>query len=137
MPNTGDSFDIVLNLAHLGWGIHRYTDSREPIFGEGYIPIPRIYAKRFNILNSNSSYANLRYKCISTDGFYNGILLAQGSARTGDIYAKQFAEEGNLKGLGTWYTRIQAYAGDHLRITWSSPTEITIDHYRQEKREQK
>lgn len=39
MPNTGDQFVTTLKTAHLKWGSHRYTNSRDIIYGEGYLQI--------------------------------------------------------------------------------------------------
>lgn len=129
MPTVGDSFIITLRPSHLGWGTYRYTDTRDPIYGEGYIPIPRRYAQAYSIYNSNQYLANTQYNCTSADGYFNGILLAQGCTRAGDIYAKQFAEEGNLKGIGDWYAHVHAQVGDHVRVTWNSSTAVEIEHY--------
>lgn len=129
MPKTGDTFVIELKPSHLGWGIYRYTATRDPIYGEGYIPIPRRDAERYGIFNSNDSTANTRYYCVSYDGFYKGVLLAQGCSEAGDIYAKQFAEERNLKGVGSWYASVKAQVGDHVRVTWTAPDAIEIEHF--------
>ena len=129
MPDAGDSFTITLNTSHLRWGTFRYTNTRNRIYGEGYIPIPRRFARAFGIFNSNNHDANIRYNCTSTDGFYNGVLLAQGCSQAHDIYAKQFAEEGNLKGIGAWYAHVNARVGSHIRVTWTSPYDIVIEHF--------
>lgn len=131
MPKAGDTFVVELKPSHLGWGIYRYTDTRDPIYGEGYIPIPRRYAKKYDIFNSNDYTANTRYYCSSSDSFYNGVLLAQGCSTAGDVYAKQFAEEGNLKGIGSWYASVKSQVGDHVRVTWVAPDVIKIEHFQQ------
>jgi len=99
MPKAGDSFIVTLKPSHLGWGIYRYTDTRDPIYGEGYIQIPRQYAEKFGIFNYNHPAENSRYHFTAVNGQYSGTLLAQGCSRAGDVYAKQFAEEKNLKGI--------------------------------------
>lgn len=40
MANAGDGFEVVLSQSHVAWGTYRFTNSREPINGEGYIPLP-------------------------------------------------------------------------------------------------
>ena len=127
MPNTGDTFITILKKSHLSWGTHRHTTTRGIIYGEGYLHIPRIEAIRLSIYNSNKPNAVIKYKCTSTDGFFNAVTLkASGSMVSGDIYAKQFQGSGNLKLLGDWFKHINAVVGDRVRITWTSPTEITI-----------
>ena len=37
MPKAGDRFIVEIKPSHLGWGTHRYTDTRDPIYGEGYM----------------------------------------------------------------------------------------------------
>lgn len=131
MPNAGDTYTITLKKSHLGWGTYRFTDSRGIVFGEGYIPIPLKYARLYNVYNSNNSGTNPVYNCISSDGYFSQPIkvLAQGSHCSGDIYAKQFAVWGNLKAFGDWYSHVHAKIGDHVKVTWLSPTDIEIEHY--------
>lgn len=117
MPRAGDTFTVTLKPSHLGWGTYRYTNTRDPIYGEGYIKIPRQYAERFDIFNDNHPTANSRYHCVAVNGDYSGILLAQGCSSAGDVYAKQFAEKGNLKGIGDWYRSVGAQVGGEVRVT--------------------
>ena len=55
MANRGDKYVVVLEKAHLEWGAHRYTGSRDLIYGEGYIKIPASVAYELNILNLNGT----------------------------------------------------------------------------------
>ena len=55
MANTGNTYTITLKEAHLKWGIHRYTFTRDRIYGEGYLLIPIEYARLYNIYNSNAT----------------------------------------------------------------------------------
>lgn len=128
MPKVGDTFVVALKPSHLGWGTYRYTDTRNPIYGEGYIKIPRNYAERFDIYNDNHPTANPRYYCTAINGIYSGILLAQGCSRAGDIYAKQFAEEGNLKGIGNWYRSVGAQVGGRVKVTFISSDSLEIEY---------
>lgn len=126
MPQVGDSFKITLKKAHLEWGSYRHTNSRGIVYGEGYLKIPAKYARKFNITNSNSSNNNV-YICNSGDGFLNETtVIASGSIRRGEIYAKQFQGSGDLKLLGGWYRHINAQIGDQVKIEFTSPTEILI-----------
>lgn len=132
MANTGNTFTITLKQAHLNWGTHRYTNTRGIVYGEGYIPIPRSYAKRFNIVNSNATGGNdilgqNIFNCKSADDYFSGTLKAQGDTKAGDIFAKQFSANDDLKALGTWFAHINAQVNDRIKVTWTSPTDITIE----------
>ncbi|AEO12429.1 hypothetical protein SAMN05428976_10925 [Clostridium sp. USBA 49] len=128
---AGNSYTIQLKPSHLGWGDYRYTNTRDIIYGEGYIPLPKPYAKAFNIFNSNYSATGLGYnlfRASSVDGFLNNVtLLAQGSSTAGDIYAKQFSVHGNLKMIGAWYASQNATTNNLVRVTWTSPTDILLE----------
>lgn len=127
MPNTGDSFITTLRKAHLQWGLYRHTNSRGIIYGEGYLQIPIREARRLNITNSNQTDANTIYICNSSDHFLQNVpLLASGSMRSGDIYAKQFQGRGNLRLLGDWFNHVNAKVGDRIKIEWKSSTEIYL-----------
>lgn len=131
MAEKGDSYTVTLKKSHIDWGTHRYTGSRGTIYGEGYLPIPRDIAIRFGILNSNGTNKqdvpgkNIFY-CTSDDGSFRGYLRAQGCNNAGDIYAKQFAADKDLKGLGSWYQRMRATEGSRVTVTWTSEEHITI-----------
>ena len=127
MPKANDSFITTLKIAHLEWGTHRHTYTRDRIYGEGYIQIPRHIAKSLEIYNSNQDIEIIEYTCNSTDGFLeNMVIKASGSSTRGDVYAKQFQGSGNLKALGDWYHHISAQEGDQVGILWVSPSEIQI-----------
>ena len=81
MANTGDSFEIVLSQSHIAWGTYRFTNSREPISGEGYIPIPLNEARRLGLFNGNGTnhvdiWGENLFECESVDGYFHGILRA-------------------------------------------------------------
>lgn len=97
MAIAGDYYVITLKKSHIEWGTHRYTGSRGDILGEGYLPIPLSFAKKFGIVNSNGTLygqdelgKNI-FHCTSADGEFRGTLKAQGSNTAGSIYAKQLA----------------------------------------------
>lgn len=131
MAIAGNTYTIQLGYSHLGWGNHRYTNSRDIIYGEGYIPLPKRYARTFNIYNSNNPTTGLSYnlfRASSTDGFLNNVtLLAQGCSTAGDIYAKQFSVQGDLSMIGAWYASQNATANNSVRVTWISPTDIILE----------
>lgn len=132
MAQAGDSYTIMLQETHLKWGEIRYTDSRGVVYGEGYIPIPIRYARSFNLLNQNGTdYLDVLgvnlFNCTSADGLYSGVLRAQGNTGAGNIYAKQFAGDKNLKALGAWFCDIEADVGDEVRVSWTSPTDVVIE----------
>lgn len=128
MPTAGDCFTVQLKRAHFEWGSHRHTDSRGFVYNEGYIQIPAADAYRLDIFNQNHpSGGNAFYDCVSYDGHFRGQLLAQGN-QDRHMYAKQFSEYGNLKGIGDWYARVGAREGDYVKVRFDSCTEMTIEH---------
>lgn len=132
MAKYGDTFTIVLKQTHLEWGTHRYTDSRDRIYGEGYIPIPINYAVSFELYNSNETNGrdilgkNI-FNCKSKDNLFVGKLKSQGCSTAGDVYAKQFSATGNLKAIGAWYATIGATIGDKIKITFISSIDVVIE----------
>lgn len=131
MAIAGDSYIKLLRPSHLRWGTYRNTNTRNRISGEGYIPLPKPYAREFNIFNSNYSSIGLGYNLFyasSTDGFLNSVpLLAQGCSSAGDIYAKQFSVKGDLRMIGAWYASQNATTNNSVKVTWTSPTEILLE----------
>ena len=118
MPNTGDSFEVTIEKAHLEWGTYRYTNTRDRIYGEGYVKIPLSEARRYNIL------AGTDYTACSADGFINFDVKASGSAGEDYRYAKQFQGKGNLKAIGVWYENCGASVGDKVRVEFLSPSSV-------------
>lgn len=132
MAKAGDGFIVELSQSHVAWGTYRFTNSREPISGEGYIPIPLRDARRLDLFNGNGTnnidiWGENLFECESVDGYFHGTLRAQGSRLAGDIYAKQFAGDGDLKALGRWYAQIGARPGDRIRVYWISKIKIEIE----------
>ena len=132
MAKTGDTYTVTLTRAPLEWGTHRYTGSRDRIYGEGYIPIPSTVACRLDLYNGNGTgeqdvFGKNLFSCMSVDGMYKGVLRAQGCKKAGDIYAKQFSADGDLKAIGSWYAAMGADVGDNVKVTWTSPTDIKIE----------
>jgi hypothetical protein len=131
MAMAGNRYIKELKPSHLGWGDYRNTDSRPIIYGEAYIPIPKEYAVRYSIYNSNHFPEGLGYNVFiasSKDGFLNKVeLLAQGCSSAGDEYAKQFSVRGDLKVLGDWFQNRNAQIGSKVLVTWISGTEIELD----------
>ena len=127
MPKKGDEYTVALGKTHLGWGTHRYTATREVIYEEGYLKIPRDVAKDLEIYMSNKKDANIIYNFSTSDCFYNNEKLkASGCSTKGDIYAKNLAGDGDLKLLGKWFTHIKAKVGDEIKISFTSPTDIIL-----------
>lgn len=131
MPAAGDSYIVEIKEAHIMWGEYhpsRHSHSRREEYGEGYIQLPAEYAYDFGIFNSNNPFnANIIYNCTSYDGYYSGRLLAQGN-QSQYFFAKQFAEKGNLKGIGDWYDYVGATSGDYVKVVFTSPTDMIIEH---------
>ncbi len=130
MAQAGDTYKVHLKETHLKWGEYRRPTNRNIIQGEGYIPIPRAIAERFNIYNSNNPQCGFGYNkfyASSDDGFLNNvILLAQGSSESGDVYAKQFSVEGNLRMIGRWYEYMNATVDSTVKVTWTDPYSIIL-----------
>ncbi|MBU3102262.1 hypothetical protein KPL44_23775 [Clostridium sp. DSM 17811] len=108
------------------------------VYGEGYIKLDSTSAKSFDIYNSNyiPNYKPNKidilgvniFNCTSVDGLFNGMLKAAGN-QFDRIHAKQLEGNGDLKTLGSWYAQLNAQEGDHVEVTWTSPTDIVIRHY--------
>ena len=131
MPIAGNTYSVRLKPSHLGWGDYRYTNTRDIIYGEGYIPIPKAYAYAFSIYNSNhypQGLGNNLFTATSKDGFLkNVMLLAQGCSTAGDEYAKQFSVKGDLQVIGRWYASLKATTSNSIRVTWVSSTEVQLE----------
>lgn len=131
MPNVGDSFVVKILQVHRGWGTPpgRVSPSRAPRTGEGYIKIPKCYAREFNIFNSNKTGANTSYRVSCVNGTQiKGKLLAQGCTKAGDVYAKQFSAKGNLRKIGDWYKSVNAQVGGKVKVTFTSPRDLAIEY---------
>lgn len=131
MPSAGDSYIVQIQDAHIMWGQYhpsRHSHTRREIYGEGYIKIPAKVSYTLSIFNKSNPFGiSARYYCTSYDSYYEGWLLAQGN-QSDSIYAKQFAEEKNLKGIGDWYDYIGATAGDYVKVLFISPNQMIIEH---------
>lgn len=131
MAQAGNTFTVSLKPSYLAWGEYRNPTNRDPIFGEGYIPIPENYATAYDIFNSNYHITGLGYNLFyasSADGFLTDVLLlAQGSNNAGDVYAKQFSVQGDLKKIGAWYRSQGATTNDSVKVTWLSPDNILLE----------
>jgi hypothetical protein len=134
MAIAGQSYVVELKESHLMWG--EYHPSRHGIpgagrmevYGEGYIKIPANEAYDFEIFNSSNPFGiSELYHCISYDGYYDGILKAQGN-QNDPAYAKQFAEDGNLKGIGDWYDYVGAVVGNYVKVKFTSSNSMIIEH---------
>lgn len=75
-----------------------------------------------------SPTANPRYRCIAVNGIYSGTLLVQGCSRAGEIYAKQFAEEENVKGIGNWYRSVGAQVGGRVKVSFTSSDSLEVEY---------
>ena len=131
MPKAGDSFIVTLTNSQLDWGNYRNPTNRDYVEGEGYIAIPRQYARSYGIFNSKHSITGLGYNefiASSSDGFINNeILLAQGNMEAGDPYAKNFAIKGDLKRIGAWFAYAGASVGSQVRVIFTSQTDVLLE----------
>lgn len=130
MAKSGDQFIVTLGKTHLGWGTHRYKESRTIIREEGYLPIPASVAKKIGLYNSNHSETGLgfnEFEFSTSDKFItNKKLKSSGASKGGDIYAKNFHGSGELKLLGSWFNHIGATEDDKIKIEFISPTELIL-----------
>ncbi|OPA77089.1 hypothetical protein BFG05_04005 [Campylobacter pinnipediorum subsp. pinnipediorum] len=133
MPKSGDKFTVKLLNTHLKWGTYRYTSSREPIYGETYIPIPTKFAHKYNIFNSNKlGIDKLGVNIFEYFAFVNnklhstGMLKASGCSTAGDIYAKNLSGNGNLKILSPWIYYANICVGDYIEVLFTSSTQIQL-----------
>lgn len=133
MPKAGDRFIVQLSKTHLKWGTFRFTASREPIYGETYIPIPLNEARRCNIFNSNKCIIDTlgvniyNYSAyINNTIFSKGVLKSSGCSTAGDIYAKNLSGNNNLKMLSPWIYHAGISVGDYVEVLFISPSEIEI-----------
>lgn len=131
MACAGDSYIVLLKETHLMWGTYRNTYSRDRIYGEGYIKIPAIEAKRIGMYNSNNFKVGIGFNEFffkTSDGFLSGILKSTGCSQAGDIYAKNLHVSGDLKGLGQWFAHVNAIPGDRVEVRFLSPIDIVLTH---------
>lgn len=131
MAKRGDSYEVKLSETHVDWGNYRDTYSRDRRDGEAYIPIPADKARRFKIYNSNFKEEGLGYNKFYVRAArenFSGILKSSGCRRAGDVFAKQFHGDNDLRLLGEWFRMWGAEPGSTVYVTWLSPTEIEIDH---------
>lgn len=129
MPNTSDQFIVTLGQTHIGWGEHRYTDSRATITGECYIPIPSQYARQFEIYNSNQTQGqdvlgkNV-FNAQSSDGHFQGIVKTSGNNQAGSPYAKNLSGQGDLRAFNDWFNQMNVTVGTQIKVEWTSSTDI-------------
>jgi hypothetical protein len=127
MPKKDDEFTVILKKAHIEWGTHRHTTTRDLTYGEGYIQIPSKIATSLDIYMSNKKGANTEYTCSLSDGTLNNVILkASGSQGQNLEYAKQFQGSRNLKAVGDLYHTINAQIGDKIKISFTSPTNMIL-----------
>lgn len=121
MPATGDRYSVPLKKTHLDWGNHRYTYTRERIDGEGYVPIPKAYAERYGI------HMGDRFTAVFANGFPSFRARAAGNSSAGDIWAKQFQGDGDLKAFGRWYASCGAEVGDIVVVTFIASDTVQFE----------
>lgn len=124
MPVAGDRYRVTIKEAHLNWGTHRHTATRNPIDHESYIQIPADIARRFDITSGSI------YNCTSVEGTLTTTLLASGR-QNDPTYAKQFESQGSLKILGNWFHNFcNAKVGDRIDVHWITATHIELTFIR-------
>lgn len=130
MAKAGDYYDVEVMDPHSNWGIVRNTNSRDRREGEAYIKIPATIAYDFGIYNSAGAGGDILgkslFNCSTADGLFSVVLRAEGNQAYKE-FAKQFAGDGNLKAVGDLYRRIGAHAGDTIRVTWTSESDIVVE----------
>ncbi len=128
MPKKHDSYIVELKESHLkNWGTHRYTNTREKRDSESYIPIPMSKAKEYNILNSNQSEDNIIYTAKFKNTDISVEVLASGSTKAGNKYAKQFHGKGNLKALTPGYEALGVQVKDKIKVTFVNEKTLEVE----------
>ena len=122
MPRAGNYYYVEIKPSHIDWGGYRHTETRDRIAGEAYVKIPRHYAEEFNIRLGSC------YTAIFADGYDSFIARASGNSFAGDVYAKQFQGNGDLKAFGYWYQSVGAKIGDMVKVEFVSESEILFTH---------
>lgn len=126
MVRSGQSFEVILKEAHIGWGTHGNsrtgTNSRNEF--ETYLPISLSVARDLNILTGEI------FSCVSSDGYFEGDLKASGSQGISNQFAKNLSKNGDLRALGYWLKdRIKANPGDRVRIEFTDENSVVISHF--------
>ena len=101
MAQQGDRYVVELKEPHLQWGEYRYTDTRETVKDEGYIPIPLNDARRLELVNSNATGGK-------------------------DILGKNLFRD--LRAIGLWYKYIGAHVGTEIEVFWRTPEDIVLSY---------
>jgi hypothetical protein len=126
MPNKGDRFETYV---YCDWGTYnpkRYSHSRDIEFNEAYIPIPRNEARRLDIFMSNMPNVNLLYDAYDEGDNYICTLKAQGCSTKGDVFAKQFAGNDNLKALADWILYNEITDNDTIEVEFLSSNSLKL-----------
>lgn len=125
MANIGS----FVGRLYTDWGTRRpkrNTESRPEISDEAYISIPQADARRLSIYMSNQIGAITEYEWVSADGVYRGILKAQGNVGAGNVYAKQFAVSGDLKGLKRFIEENDLFDDIEIRVDIVEPYSLIL-----------
>ena len=121
MAVAGDHYSVILKKSHIDWGGYRHTDTRPKIAGEAYVPIPRDHAQFLQI------YKGDLFTAVFADGFPSFQARAAGNSAAGDVFAKQFQGDGDLKAFGRWYTSCGAEVGDRVKVKFLSPDTVQFE----------
>ena len=121
MARAGDHYTVELKASHLDWGGYRHSQTRNTIRGEGYVPIPKSAAVKYNILIGST------YTAVFEDGFPTFRVRAAGNSKAGDKYAKQFQGDGDLKAFGKWFMDMNAKIGDYVVVTFLDEGTINFE----------
>lgn len=125
MAQAGDRYEVQLKEAHLDWGRYRHTNTRDRISGEGYVQIPRQWAKEYDICIGD------KFQAFFEDGYPSFVARASGNSRKGDVWAKQFQGDGDLKAFGRWFESVGAGVGDFVVVTFAAADQV---HFKLERR---
>lgn len=122
MAKKGDSYTVVIEAAHIDWGVHRNPTNRPIIEGESYVKITSDAARDFEIKRGNEYMAHF------TNGMPSMAIKAAGNGpmKNGIQYAKQFEGigYGACKAFTPWYTSYNAKVGDKVRVEFISDKDI-------------
>jgi len=122
MAQAGDWYNVIIEEAHIDWGVYRNPTNRHIIQGESYVKIPSDKARDFEIVRGN------KYTAHFVNGTTPFVIKAAGNGPRNNVvqYAKQFEGVGNgaCKAFTPWYTSCSARVGDTVHVEFISPYDI-------------
>lgn len=86
-----------------------------------------VIARCQNCHSNYEWYKGDQFTATFADGFPSFAARAAGNSTAGDILAKQFQGDGDLKAFGRWYANSGAEIGDTVRVTFTAPDVVLFE----------